>query len=291
MRKLLFIIGAGRSGTNLLAHALSQDDRVVNAVENRYIWNFAQNNKSTDYRAVEQATDRVKAYIRRSYFSMFDGGGEVIVDKTPGNGLRLEFVSEVFPEAFFINLLRDGRANVFSRARLWDINNGNSSGRGVLEKFYRMYQRGNLPADRVLPFISDQFSLRMKSALLNERHISGERVPSARLALKTYGPLEARAVQWSEAVMAATIDGRRLENRRYIELKIEEVASKPSNSIIAISDTVGFDFSKKCTDFLSENVNLDRLSSWKKDSGTDYLKKIERVIRPTNEFLRYPYYE
>ena len=94
----VFIIGAGRSGTNLLGHILEADPRFWNNYECRYVWNYRQKTLSHDIRRASEATDAVKNYIRRYFTNLVDEHGRTVVDKTPSNVFRIDFMHEVFPK-------------------------------------------------------------------------------------------------------------------------------------------------------------------------------------------------
>ncbi len=109
-RSVVLLVGAGRSGTNFVALVLGAHSGIINGYENRFIWNIGQPNKLCDWRAPEESTFQVRDAITRALFSMAPAG-HTLIDKSPGNALRLDFVRAVLPDVKILNIVRDGRAS------------------------------------------------------------------------------------------------------------------------------------------------------------------------------------
>jgi len=77
--------------------------------------------RDDDVRGRADATPKVKAFLHkvvRNHLQIFDRPR--FVNKCPRNVLRIEFLDEVFPDAYFVHIVRDGRAvaNSIRNARL-----------------------------------------------------------------------------------------------------------------------------------------------------------------------------
>ena len=123
MRPLVFIIGAGRSGTNLLTFVFNaESSEFHNLGENRYIWNVGQKDRRKDTRTAQEVTDKIRSYLH-AHFAMrsqtVETENAILLDKTPSNAFRIPFIQSVFPNAKFIHIVRDGRDNILSRTRQW----------------------------------------------------------------------------------------------------------------------------------------------------------------------------
>ncbi len=116
-RKPVIVVGAPNSGTTMFVRALNLHPDLVDRSEERVLWNprFHEPGMSTAYYSADLAT-LWKKFVLRGNFAYFHRafGGKRIINKHPENSLRLEFIREVFPEAFYIHLIRDGRAVVNS---------------------------------------------------------------------------------------------------------------------------------------------------------------------------------
>lgn len=107
----IILIGSHRSGTTWMGELLSSAPGTVYWVEPRPVWMSADPRRDDDEIPVERATPAAKNRIRREFARRVRrGGGGRLCEKTPSNCLRVPFVAEVFPEAKFIFVVRDGRS-------------------------------------------------------------------------------------------------------------------------------------------------------------------------------------
>ncbi|HUT60609.1 MAG TPA: sulfotransferase, partial [Phycisphaerae bacterium] len=118
----IIIIGAGRSGTNMLRDMLTAFPGVGTwpCDEINYIWRHGNARYATDEFPPELARPRVRAYIRRAFDRLAARRGlSHVVEKTCANSLRVQFVRAVVPEARFIHIVRDGRDVAVSAVQRW----------------------------------------------------------------------------------------------------------------------------------------------------------------------------
>ncbi len=146
IRKPIFVVGSPRSGTNTLHFRLPQHPDLAwisnvtkktpdslwltkllmlvrkdhQPSEAKVIWRrYATGDDHVRGRA--DATPKTKAFLHkvvRNHLRIFDRPR--FVNKCPQNVVRMEFLDEVFPDAYFIHIIRDGRAvaNSIRNARL-----------------------------------------------------------------------------------------------------------------------------------------------------------------------------
>ena len=142
----IFIVGAPRSGTNIFYRTFAKHpdlawiSNITKKVPSslwltRMIMQFRNDHRPTEANNVWQKFTRGdnEALGRedvgqkaRGYFTqvlhnnlrIFDKPR--FVNKCPGNSVRIDFLKEIFPDAIFIHILRDGRAVAYSimRSRL-----------------------------------------------------------------------------------------------------------------------------------------------------------------------------
>lgn len=123
MDEPIIILGAARSGTKMLRGILAQLGgwRAV-PWDVSYVWRYGNERVPDDALAADLATPRIRRFIRRRLRRMAAGQGPreaAYLEKTVGNTLRVPFVKEVFPNARYIFLVRDGRDVTESAIRCW----------------------------------------------------------------------------------------------------------------------------------------------------------------------------
>lgn len=117
------IIGAARSGTNMLRDALTNLDGFATWAcdEINPIWRHGNRDWPNDEIPPGKATGPVKRFIRKAFVRLWKEHGKpgYVVEKTTANSLRVPFVAEVLPEARFIHIVRDGVDVVASAQKRW----------------------------------------------------------------------------------------------------------------------------------------------------------------------------
>lgn len=289
---MICIVGAGRSGTNLLARVLEAEGGFVNLYENRYIWNYGQRDRRTDRRLPEEASDPVAGFIRGHFARMAARRPGILIDKTPGNALRLGFVHAVLPQAKIVNIVRDGRANVLSRGALWDERSlfGDGDDPGLLARYLRhirrMRQRGNLPLSRLPVFLADNLPGLAARTLLRRPQMSGERIAGLPQVARLHGTRIARAVQWREAAVIAAVEGRRLGPERYHEIAFETLLRDPDGTIATLYRFLGIEGGSASAAYLREVVDPGRLDTWR-NAPPEEIAALAPYLAPALSYFGY----
>lgn len=299
----ILIVGAGRSGTNLLAANFeAESEDFTNLFENRYIWTYGQRDRSTDIRSKSEATPKVRSYIRKHFDSISQSRPGYLIDKTPGNALRLPFVSSIYPEAKIINIIRDARGNLISRARQWEIQERSQAGTprpgstvagkfGMVRSRFRhlstLVRRGNLPMAQIPTMLIDGVPSFLSHFVTGNPTRYAERVPGLSEIVKVQGVDVAASVQWRDVVMTSVTEGRRLGESRYFELKYEDLLSSPCETWSNIMRFLKIDESGEGANNLQRNIIRNREIEWSAPENEGRIKDVEHIIRPTLEFLGY----
>ncbi len=116
----VFIVGAPRSGTTILGDVLEAHPRVASWYEPYFVLDRYFRGASDDVREAQEATRDVKTFARQEFARYRRARGKpVVVDKSPRNSLKIPFLREIFPQAKFIHIQRDGRDTVLSMHKKW----------------------------------------------------------------------------------------------------------------------------------------------------------------------------
>jgi hypothetical protein len=124
----VFVIGAPRSGTTVLARSLAQHSELWTSDESQILWDLFEGNRlDKNYQRdgrydgswlckQEVAKEEFLAFLGLGLNALFTSRsqGKRWVDQTPVYALLAENLARMFPGAFFVHILRDGRKVVHS---------------------------------------------------------------------------------------------------------------------------------------------------------------------------------
>jgi hypothetical protein len=128
VKKPIFILGTGRSGTTILGVTLAMHEEVGFLNEPKALWSYLYDREDLigsysktpgKYRLLaSDATQSIKRKARQIYGNYLRFGfSSRVVDKYPELIFRTGFVTEIFPDAHFLFLYRDGRDTCHSIKR------------------------------------------------------------------------------------------------------------------------------------------------------------------------------
>jgi len=215
--RILLIVSAGRSGSKLLRDLLgASPECAVVPYDINFVWRHGHEGAQDDALPAAAATPEAIRYIRRCIPRLAGmrgpGDGRLVVEKTVSNSLRVPYVRQVFPEAFFVHLVRDGRAVVESARRVW--NEPPESG----------YLRGKL---RHFPWRDYRYAFWYLRNHLRRWHgapaIWGPRYPGIESDLADRSLLEVCARQWSICVESALAGFAGLPAERVFVMRYEDI--------------------------------------------------------------------
>ena len=267
----IFIIGAPRSGTNILRDTISSFNQVGtwDCDEIPYIWRYGNKKKQTDILTPEMITPDIKKYIKNQFIKISnDTKKKYIVEKTCANSLRLDFVDTVIPKAKFIYIIRNGYDAVSSIINRWDSS---------FSLLYT-YKKFKYVPTFDIPFYGIQFfKNRLFKSIFNDR-------------LKFWGPKfipesqindapiqEIAAHQWNMCVKSATNSFKTIDKKNVFNIKYEDFVTEPENLIDSLSNFLELpqqnrnNFPVIRTSSLKKGVN--KLSNYELEIITPIIKK------------------
>lgn len=122
--KPVIILGAGRSGTNMLRDALTALPNIDTwpCDEIQPIWRHGNLGHPTDQFTADMATPDVVAFVRRAFVRQWKARGRprFLIEKTCANTLRVPFLANIFPEAHYVTIVRHGEDVVSSAIARWE---------------------------------------------------------------------------------------------------------------------------------------------------------------------------
>lgn len=105
-RNIVIVVGAPRSGTTWLARSLAEEMGASYMEEPNWLWRFGNLHRSTDFLTTNDLTPKLIQGIRRRFMAQLSKS-EWLVEKTPANVVRRDFVRLILPKARFILVTRN----------------------------------------------------------------------------------------------------------------------------------------------------------------------------------------
>jgi Sulfotransferase family len=273
----IFIVGAARSGTSILAEILAQHPEVAYWVEPKYIWRYRDAGARSDVRSPDGASPKVKSYIRRRFESFLKNSRKSrFLEKTPSNCFRMAFMREVFPEGKFVVIYRDGRDVTLSAAKKWTSKPDPAALRRRLRSM-------EIPG-RDLPFYIFDF---IRDVVARQWHAKGGYIwgpffPGIKEVRATHTVEETCAIQWRESVRSMMSDLKHFPEDAYITIHYERFIQNPRE---VISDVLYFCGLQNAPGLLNEAEN--RVNEYLQVSRTTEKDRemMQRIQSLTNEEL------
>lgn len=279
----LIIIGAPRSGTNILRDVLSSFRGIGTwpCDEINYIWRHCNPRYPSDEFPPEFATARVATYMRKKFDDIRKSQGvNVVLEKTCANCLRVHFVDRAVPNAKYIYIYRDGIDAAISATLRWTAE---------LDIAYIMKKARFVPISD-LPYYSSKYLYnRIRKSLSKENRLSfwGPAFRDIHQIVQKYTVEEVCAIQWRHCVEKAETAFADIPEERLIRVRYEDFVQNPINDIVRILSFVNIEapesqISDSVTRISSKSIGKGR----KKLSRRD-MAKLEELIGGTMD--RYGY--
>ncbi|WP_228445307.1 sulfotransferase family protein [Thalassotalea sp. HSM 43] len=274
----IIILSAPRSGSTLLFETLKngKDICTIGDESHAVIEHIAK--FSTVYRGFESNAltaddvDAENAALLKQRFSdrLIDRHGQAInssnqdsvrfLEKTPKNALRVGFLNKLFPDALFVYLVRDPRANIASIIDAW-----------ISQKF-RTYPN--------LPGFNGKWSLLLPP---NWQSMQGKRLE------------QIASFQWQSANNHILDELEKIDPSRWMMVNYQELLDNPATTVNSILNFAGLAADKVMTESLQQGLPLSQYTlsapdknKWHKKAavlanvmaeGEDTLQRINTVLQ------------
>ncbi len=276
----ILVIGTHRSGTTLLGRALPHHPEVCYWEEPRHVWSWRHNFRGDDRLTAADATPRIKTHIRRSFARYLEKSGRPrIAEKTPSNCLRLEFIDEIFPDALFIHIYRDGRAVVHSTDVVTRTKTPET-------RWYarRLFGTPVWEWPAMVPRAWRTLGRRLLGA---DMAYWGPQPPGWREWLRRDPRLVVLAKQW-RYTLEPVLDWRaRMPPSRWLDIRYENLVRDPGRYAHEIERFARLAPSPGFRSHLESECHADRVDSWRSALDDGHLKELRPVLEPALERLGY----
>ncbi|PQJ28055.1 sulfotransferase family protein [Rubritalea profundi] len=272
--KPIVILGAPRSGTSILGDILSKHPDVHYLVEPTPLWR-----KYAKFRGDFVASDYTSKQVlkTRQVFeqSHLNSGKKTILEKTPQNCLRVPFVYDVFPNAKYIHIVRDGYESSLSIMKHWQAYTTGFTG-------VRIGQRLKELSLSQIPKYGIQFIKRLMPSRGKPRVYWGPVLPGMSKMLDAFSIAEISAIQWKICVEQACHFGRKLPKGQYMEVRLEDLTSAKLKEIIEFTELPASD---EVHEAFLQKFNSKQTSYRKSGANKKVLASMEPWLSPTMSWL------
>ncbi len=235
----VIIVGAPRSGTNMLRDVLSALPGFGTwpCDEINLIWKHGNRAYPSDELRPEHVTPDVTAFLRAEFAKIGRAqAAHTVVEKTCATSLRVEYVAKSFPDARYVFIYRDGLDAAASAMDRWHA---------PFELAYTARKARYVPISDI-PYYARVFATRTLdrrgSATRADRKVTtwwGPR-PDDAAVLQTRHQLDELAmIQWQRCVDAARRGLVRLNPDQVLHVQYEQFVREPREELARILEFVG----------------------------------------------------
>lgn len=223
LRAPIFIIGAPRSGTAILADILRSHPDLAYVREPRLLWRYGNDTKS-DLLQPADARPEVIAHIRSSFAAHVLAQDKMrLLEKLPSNSLRIPFMRQVFPDAHFVHIVRNGPDAIAAIRRRW-----NEPPKDLRVQRQRDRLRRHLREASLAQYRHYAREIARELTPMSLRGVTGvrpwgPRLPGMAGLVHDLDLLEVCALQWRTCVEQAVHHGRQLPAGHYLECRVESL--------------------------------------------------------------------
>ena len=285
IEKPIFIVGAPRSGTSFLSGVIGRHRDVGFIPEPRLTWRYGNDTKS-DMLHVEHARQEVKGHIRKTFAQQLQSQGKSrLVEKTPSNALRVDFIRAVFPDCRIVHIMRHGMDSTLSIRKYWQ-----DYAAGINPTKFRknvIRQRWKELGWSRTPYYAKELMRRVMPSWMSPvagKPVWGPRIPGLDRLVQDLDLLEVCCLQWRMCVESACYAGRDMPANQYMECRLEDMSADMIQSILRFCD---LDEDPSVLAYLQERFDPNKPGARKTQIEPNEKRVILRWIEPTLRWLGY----
>lgn len=279
----IIIIGSGRSGTNMFRDIISSIEgfKTWDCDEINPIWRYGNRDFPTDELPIEKITPKIKKYIRGRFVRLQKNTqANFIVEKTCANSLRLNYVYNIFPEAKYIIINRDGRDVTPSAMKRWGAS---------FELNYTLKKMRYVPIKDLYYYISKFGFNRLKQMRKKNKALSfwGPLYQGYKQDVASKSLMEICANQWIHCAENTIRDRNMIPKENIFDIKYETFVENPLEEMKRFSNFLKLNITENELKKRVENVSNKSVGSHKKQINEDELELLNNITKPTLKKLGY----
>jgi len=275
-RQDIVIIGAPRSGTNMLRDVLTRlpDVGTWPCDEINYIWRHGNVCYPSDAFPPDLARPEVVTYIRRQFEKLAKSDNlNYVVEKTCANSLRVEFVDKVLPDAKYIYIVRDGRDVVASAMKRW---------KAELDPTYILQKVRYVPVSDLPYYGLKYLGNRIYRLFSKESCLAhwGPRLDGMDSILAGHDLAGVCAIQWRECVNHADYAFCQIPSERVHQLSYESFVAHPALELGRLCNFLGISLPEHGLESIVGSISRSSVGKGIDELG-EQLSGVEHLMEAT----------
>lgn len=281
--KKIIIIGAPRSGTNILRDVISSFDGFCTwpCDEINYIWRHGNVHFLSDEIPAHKSNNKIEHYVNNRFQEIADKySADVVIEKTCANSLRVPFIEAVIPDARYIFIYRDGIDATGSAKDRWTAK---------LDVPYILKKIKFVPKID-LPYYAFRYLwARMHRFISREKRLAfwGPALNNMSDILQNHSLNEVCALQWQKCVDKAEEAFSSMSASKVIRVRYEDFVTKPTQEIDRILEFIGQEVGSEEIRQAVKPVTPSSIGKGRKALGVREVSNLEQLIGDT--LKRYDY--
>ena len=274
--KPIIIIGAARSGTNMLRDVLTSLYNFATwpCDEINYIWRYGNKKREDDEFDLTDVSKKNRKFIRKQFMNFHNKvQTDYIVEKTCANSLRVDFVDEIIPEAKYIHIYRNPIDVSASAKKRW---------KASLDLMYVLKKARYVPFQDVPYYAIKYLNNRIKRLFNNENKLDywGPKFKGFKEITKNKSLIETCAIQWKKSVKSSLESFDNINNDRVYHISYENFVINPLNELSEIINYINPELNnKKELKEAVKNVSPKSIEKGYKELDEKKIKTIEEITK------------
>ena len=249
--------------------------------EINYIWRFGNRDHPTDQFTRSMVHERNLKHIHGRFAALQRlHPDSAIVEKTCANSLRCAFLHELFPDAKFVHIIRDGRDVAASAALRWNA---------VLDLPYLIRKARFVPKTD-LPFYAYRYlSSRVHRVVSGEKRLAtwGPKFEGMEQAFTEHSLPGGCAVQWRTCVSAAIDQLAEVPDELVMTIRYESFTKEPASEFAAVCQFLGSPVSSEQLSPLVKTVSNRSVGKWTQQLTSEQAAEVQTVAGALLDRLGY----